>query len=94
MHGTASVYGFDYDPSTLGYTVSGLDFVMMSDNFSSFSDLDLREVVQAVGTNVRVTDNLIWNVSFRYHDYQDDQPYLYDTTGRRLSYSTGFSWIF
>ena len=94
MHGTASVYGFDYDPSTLGYTVSGLDFVMMSDNFASFSDLDVREVVQAVGTNVRVTDNLIWNVSFRYHDYQDDQPYLYDTTGRRLSYSTGFSWIF
>lgn len=72
----------------------GLDFVMMSDNFASFSDLDLREIVQAVGTNVRVADRLIWNVSFRYHDYQDDQQYLYDTTGRRLSYSTGLSWLF
>ena len=72
----------------------GLDFVMMSDNFAGFSDLDLREVVQALGANVRVGNSLIWNFTFRYHDYQDAQPYLYDTTGRRLSYSTGVRWVF
>lgn len=66
----------------------------MARSFAGFSNLDVREVVQAIGANVRVTDNLIWNVSFRYHDYRDDQPYLYDTTGRRVSYATGFRWLF
>jgi hypothetical protein len=66
----------------------------MSDSFSGFSDLDVREIVQSVGFNYRVTDSVVWNSVFEYHDYRDDQPYLYDTTGRRLTYFTGLSWIF
>jgi hypothetical protein len=34
------------------------------------------------------------NGGVEYNDYNDQQPYLFDTTGRRVGYSVGLNWMF
>jgi hypothetical protein len=91
--GWAAISRFDYDPSGLP-PIAGLDFALMSRAFADFSDLNVREWAQAAGVNVRLTRDLVWNAQVTYRDYRDAQPYLYDTTGRRLLFATGLTWAF
>jgi hypothetical protein len=92
--GTATISGLNYDRSALGVTIVGLDFDLMNSSFADFSDLRIRQVVHTAGFTYRVTQNLLLNGAIEYHDYRDDQPYVFDTTGRRVLTYASFSWVF
>ena len=92
--GQATISGLDYRTSELPAPIVGLDFDLMNRSFSGFSDLDVRQVVHTAGFNFRLSDNLLANGSLEYRDYDDRQPYLFDTTGRRVFTYAGLSWMF
>lgn len=84
----------NYDPNVLGVSLVGLDFNLMNESFAGFSDLRLRQLVHSAGLTYRLSQNLLVNGAIEYHDYRDDQPYVFDTTGRRVFTYAGVSWIF
>jgi len=94
--GDGAINGVNFDPSTLPVpgNPAGLDFGLMSETMSGFSALKIRHVVQTFGVNYRVTDNLIFNSLFGLNDYNDSTAYLFDTTGRLVTFQAGLSWVF
>jgi hypothetical protein len=90
----ASIDGLAYDPSVLAGPTPGLDWNLMSASFSDFSDLRFRQVVQSAGFRYRLSDELMLNGLVEYNDFEDRQPYLFDTTGRRVGYWLGVNWLF
>lgn len=92
--GTATITGLDYDASRIGGPIPGLDFNLMNASFAGFSDLQIRQLIHTAGFTYRLTENLLLNGAIEYHDYHDGQPYLVDTTGRRVFTYAGVSWVF
>jgi hypothetical protein len=66
----------------------------MSSSFAGFSDLDYRTITQNIGVNVRASNNVMINTMLSFGDLNDSAPYLYDTTGSRVGFYAGLSWIF
>lgn len=91
--GTASIDGLNYNTSLLPAPIAGLDFTLMSQSFSGFSDLRQRYATGLAGANVRITPNLVFNGTLEYRDYRDEQPYLFDTTGKRWTGVAGITWM-
>lgn len=89
----AAIYGLNYDPSTLAGPTPGLDWQLMSENFGSYSGLRTEYLSQVLGVNVKMADNLVLNTAAEYHEYRDEQPYLFNTTGRRVTTFVGFTWL-
>jgi hypothetical protein len=96
--GNATIKDFVYDASNIipgvALPAGALDFPLMSSSFAGFSDLDYRTIVQTFGVNVRATNNVMINTMLSLGDLNDSQPYLYDTTGSRVGFYAGLSWIF
>ena len=96
--GTATIKDFVYDASNIipgtALPTGALDFTLMSSSFAGFSNLDVRSFTQTVGVNVRLTSNVVLNSSLSISDLKDQQPYLYDTTGKRIGFVAGVNWIF
>ena len=92
--GDATISGLDYRTSELPAPIVGLDFDLLNQSLPGFSDLRTRQVVHSAGFNYRLSEQLLFNGSFEYHDYQDSQPYLFDSTGRRVFTYAGLSWLF
>ena len=96
--GKATIKDFVYDASNIlpGYSLpaGALDFTLMSSSFAGFSDLDFRTIMQTVGVNVRASNNVMINTALSFGDLNDVQPHLYDTTGSRVGFYAGLSWIF
>lgn len=96
--GNATVKDFVYDSSNIipgtALPAGALDFPLMSSSFAGFSDLDYRTITQTVGVNVRASNNVMINTMLSVGDLNDSQPHLYDTTGSRVGFYAGLSWIF
>ena len=96
--GNATVRDFVYDSSNIipgtALPAGALDFPLMSSSFAGFSNLDSRSLTQTVGLNVRVTGHVTLNTMFSISDLKDSQPFLYDTTGKRVGFSAGVNWLF
>lgn len=92
--GTATIAGLDYDASVINDPLVGLDFGLMNASFAGFSDLRIRQFVHSAGFTYRLSDRLLLNGALEYHDYQDTQPYLFDTSGRRVFTYAGLNWLF
>ena len=96
--GSASVRDFVYDSSNIipgtALPAGALDFPLMSSSFAGFSDLDYRTITQTIGVNVRASNNVLINTALSFGDLNDVQPYLYDTTGSRVGFYAGLSWVF
>ncbi|MCU0252446.1 MAG: hypothetical protein MUE61_19820 [Vicinamibacterales bacterium] len=94
----ATVKDFAYDASNIipgtALPAGALDFPLMSSSFAGFSDLDYRTITQTVGANFRATNNILVNSTLSFGDLNDAQPFLYDTTGSRVGFYIGMSWIF
>ena len=67
---------------------------MQSNAMPGFSALDLKQVSQTVGFNFKAADRVLVHGLFEYDDFDDDTAYLYNATGRHVSFMAGFSWIF
>jgi hypothetical protein len=96
--GTATITDFVYDSSNIipgtALPAGALDFPLMSASFAGFSDLDYRTIIQTFGVNYRATNNLLVSTSLSIGDLNDAQPHLYDTTGSRVGFYAGLSWMF
>lgn len=96
--GTATIKDFVYDSSNIipgtALPAGALDFPLMSASFAGFSDLDYRSITQTVGVNVRLSGNVLLNTMFSISDLRDSQPFLYDTTGKRVGFMAGVNWVF
>jgi len=96
--GKASIQDFVYDSSNIipgtALPAGALDFALMSSSFAGFSDLDFRTITQTLGVNVRASNNVLINTALSFGDLNDVQPHLYDTTGSRVGFYAGVSWIF
>ena len=92
--GTASIYGLDYDPGALTSLLGGLDYELMSTTYSGFSNLKVRQAVQSIGANYRLSQALVLQGSLDLNQYDDRDPYLFDTSGRYVTFSAGLNWMF
>jgi hypothetical protein len=96
--GSATIRDFVYDSSNIipgtALPAGALDFPLMSSSFAGFSDLDYRTIIQTVGANFRATNNVLINTSLSFGDLNDVKPFLYDTTGSRVGFYAGLSWVF
>jgi hypothetical protein len=96
--GNATIRDFVYDSSNIipgtALPAGALDFPLMSSSFAGFSDLDYRTIIQTIGANFRATNNVLINTSLSFGDLNDVKPYLYDTTGSRVGFYAGLSWVF
>lgn len=88
---------FAMDPLTL----NGGDFAAHHDlqpyDYSlthTFSDLDLSRFDGTAELRYQLTKAFSLRGLYRYVDYQDDAPYLYDTTGKVQVVSGGFGLAF
>jgi hypothetical protein len=92
------VKDFVYDASNIipgtALPAGALDFPLMSSSFAAFSDLDYRTINQTIGANFRATNNILVNSTLSFGDLNDAQPFLYDTTGSRVGFYIGMSWVF
>jgi hypothetical protein len=82
-----------FDPTILPGQPAGLDFIMQSNTMSDFSALDVKQVSQTVGLDFQASDRFRVHGLFGYHDFMDGHPYLYDASGRNVSFMAGFSRI-
>ncbi len=57
---------------------------------------DLNTMFQEISLKAKYLFNSRSHVTggYRYLDYEDDAPYLYDTSGSVDFYSPGFGWLF
>ena len=96
--GNATIRDFVYDSSNIipgtALPAGAVDFPLMSSSFAGFSDLDYRTITQNIGVNVRASNNVMINTTLSFGDLNDSAPYLYDTTGSRVGFYAGLSWIF
>ena len=60
----------------------------------SHSDLDTTFLEAALEGSYRFNDRMYLSLGYRYLDYQDDAPYLYDTSGSVQFYRLGLGWYF
>ena len=88
---------FSMDPMTL----NGGDFAAHHDlqpyDYSkthTFSDLDVSRFDGSAEVRYQVSKTFSLRGLYRYVDYQDDAPYLYDTTGKVQIVSGGFGLTF
>ena len=61
---------------------------------STFSDLDTTFQEIALKAKHRVNERTYLTGGYRYLDYEDDAPYLYNTSGSVSFYSLGIGWLF
>lgn len=92
--GVASIYGLNYEPGALKPVLGGLDYQLMSATYSGFSNLKVRQGVQGIGANYRLSQALVLQGSLELNQYDDRDPYLFDATGRYVTFSAGLNWLF
>lgn len=59
-----------------------------------YSDLDVSRVEAGLHASYRFTPRVWLAAGYRYLDYEDDAPYLYDTTGSADLYRLALGWRF
>jgi hypothetical protein len=92
--GTASITDFDYSAGNLTGVLFGLDYPLQSASMSGFSNLKITRFTQTLGVNYRLSNQLVLNTMFVLDDNDDDEPWLYDSSGRYVNFFAGVSWIF
>lgn len=60
----------------------------------TFSDLDTTIHEIALTSKYRVNERTFLTGGYRYLDYEDDAPYLYNTSGSVSFYNLGVGWLF
>lgn len=90
---TASFRGPSLDHEDVPGTPPGFDYTAASD-LGSYSALGIRWVSLEAGMRQILRPSLIMNYALSYDDYNDRQPYLFDTTGRNLGFVVRANWEF
>jgi hypothetical protein len=72
---------------------AGYDYAAISD-LGGYSDLRVRRVLQVVGFEKRIAERLVFNNELWWHDYDDGEPYLFNTNGRNIGLRVSMHWLF
>jgi hypothetical protein len=72
---------------------SGFDYTQVID-LGDYSTLDIRWASVEAGMQQMLRPYLMMNYALSYGDYNDRQPYLFDTTGRNLGFVVRANWEF
>ena len=89
MDNLSASYYEGKDPAAFGYD-HAIAFSTWEDN----SDLDVQEIEYYLGCSYEVNESLSVNLNASYTDYEDDEPYLYDTSGDLLLVNAGLTFRF
>jgi len=89
MNNLSASYYEGKDPAAFGYD-HAIAFSTWEDN----SDLDVQEIEYYLGCSYEVNESLSVNLNASYTDYEDDEPYLYDTSGDLLLVNAGLTFRF
>lgn len=92
--GRASITDFDYSAGSLTGVLFGLDYPLHAASMSGFSNLKISRVTQTFGVNYRLSHQLVLNTMLAYDNNQDDEPWLYDSTGKYVNVFAGISYVF
>jgi hypothetical protein len=92
--GHASIKDFGYDAGALTGVLFGLDYPLQSASMAGFSNLKIARFTQTVGLNYRMNDRFVLNGLLSYDNNQDDEPWLYDSTGKYVNVFAGISYVF
>lgn len=92
--GTAGSYDINLDSSNLIKQPGGMDYDLFNESIAGYSDIDVDQLSLVLGTNYRFTDSWVINGIGGYNNYGDNDPYLFDTTGRRFYVQFGAALIF
>ncbi len=76
-------------PASFGYD-HDLAFSVWEDN----SDLKVQEIEYYLGCSYDFSELLSVNLNASYTDYEDDEPYLYDTSGDLFMVNAGLTFRF
>lgn len=83
--------GLAADPAFLA-KVTGMSYDFTST--PSFSDLDTANVDLLADATYRVNEQLFLRGAYRFIDFTDDAPYLYDTSGKNNLVYLSLGWAF
>lgn len=89
MNNLSAAYHEGVDPAAFGY-----NHAIAFDTWEDNSDLDIEELEYFVGCSYDINDNFSVNLNASYTDYNDDEPYLYDTDGDMLLVNAGLTYRF
>lgn len=73
---------------------AGLDFGLLSDNLAQFSNLDVQRYVVGLGLNYSFTEAFLLSALVEYNRYDDNDPYLYNASGKYTRIGAGINWLF
>jgi len=90
----AAIEGLEYEPGPLEAQLVGLDYRLMSSAFSGFSDLKIGQFVQTAGVHYRLSERVVLTGTVEVNRYDDREPYLFDATGRYVSFAAGLQFVF
>jgi len=94
-NGKAEMDGIDATSATyVGSAVPGMDHSLALPAWEGYSDLDIDQVEYSLGVVYNYSDSISFNLNGSYFDYNDDDPYLYDTDGDVLSANVGMTMRF
>ena len=89
MNNLSAAYFEGTEPASFGYD-HALAFSVIEDN----TDLDIEETEYYVGCSYDFSEALSLNLNASYTDYNDHDPYLYDTDGDLLLVNAGLTYRF
>jgi hypothetical protein len=87
--GDSRITDVTLDPSSLVQQPLGLDYTLQAENMAQFSSIEVERVRAGLGFNFRLSEDFIWNTVGEYGDFNDLDPYLYDTSGSKFTAYTG-----
>ena len=87
--GDSRITDANLDPSNLPQQPLGLDYPLLADNISQFSSIEIERVRTSLGFNFQINEKLVWNTVGDYGNFNDLDPYLYDTSGKRFTAYSG-----
>ena len=89
----ASFRGPALDPTTLTGTPPGFNYLDASD-LGDYSKLDVRWWNLETGLRQALRNSLMMDYALTYQNYRDNQPYLFDTSGKNLGFVIRANWMF
>ena len=91
--GDARMGDVPLDSSGLVQQPLGLDYTLLGDNVGDFSSIDIERLRAGLGFNFAFNESFVWNTVGEYGDFNDRDPYLYDTSGKKFTFFTGVMYL-
>jgi hypothetical protein len=90
---SSSFYDLALNPNDVPATPNGFDYVSISD-MGDYSDLRMKWWYLEGGISHNIGAHTVFEYALTYDDYDDGEPYLADTSGKKLGLLFRANWLF